>query len=104
LIAASPVRALPALRRPAQPGPGHQADCARPEPAPATAYSHAIITATLGCLADIDGDGQVTVNDFIRFLVYFNNGNLRACDFSGNGVLDVGDFVGFINAVNTPCP
>jgi hypothetical protein len=71
---------------------------------PASGYSHAIITASLGCLADMDGDGLITVNDFMRFLLYFNSNNLRACDFSGNGVLDVTDFIGFINAVNTPCP
>lgn len=70
----------------------------------ARAYSHAIITASLGCLSDMDGDGQLTVNDFLRFLLAFNSGNIRACDFSGNGVLDIADFVGFINAANTACP
>jgi hypothetical protein len=71
---------------------------------PGEAYSSAVVTATLGCLADIDGSGAVNILDFGAFINRFSAGDLRACDFSGNGLLDINDFGGFLNATQTPCP
>lgn len=43
------------------------------------------------CLADINGDGELTPADFSAWIAAFNAGDLLA-DQNGNGVLDAGDF------------
>lgn len=75
-----------------------------PALAPAVAYSHALVGARLGCAADLDGDGSVTVLDFTRFLNSYADGNLRECDFDGDGLLNVRDFGAFLNAATEACP
>ena len=71
---------------------------------PASAYSSALVTASLQCLTDFDASGSLNVNDFMGFLNHFAARDLLACDFAGNGLLDVNDFIGFLNAAATPCP
>ncbi len=53
--------------------------------------------AVLGPRADLDGDGVLTVFDFLAFQNFFNAGNLRA-DFDFSESLDSFDFLAFQNA------
>ncbi|UYV13147.1 MAG: integrin alpha [Phycisphaera sp.] len=56
-----------------------------------------------GCLADLDGDGELTVFDFVEFQNLFAAGSSEA-DFDGDGSLTVFDFLTYINAFNLGCP
>jgi hypothetical protein len=56
-----------------------------------------------GCLADLDGDGALTVFDFVEFQNLFDAGSGEA-DFDGDGRLTVFDFLAYINAFNLGCP
>lgn len=56
----------------------------------------------VSCLADIDGDGELTVFDFLAFQNLFAAGDLRA-DFDGDGELTVFDFLAFQNAFERGC-
>ncbi|MEQ9095210.1 MAG: GC-type dockerin domain-anchored protein [Phycisphaerales bacterium] len=58
--------------------------------------------AQSGCPADIDGDGELTVFDFLAFQNLFDAGDLRA-DFDGNGRLDIFDFLEFQNLFTLGC-
>lgn len=62
------------------------------------------VDALLGslCRADIDGDGELTVFDFLGFQNLFATGDLRA-DFDGDGELTVFDFLAFQNAFAIGC-
>jgi hypothetical protein len=53
--------------------------------------------AVLGLRADLDGDGALTVFDFLAFQNFFDAGNLRA-DFDFSETLDIFDFLAFQNA------
>ena len=55
------------------------------------------------CPADLDGDGELTVFDFLEFQNLFGAGDLGA-DFDGNGVLDIFDFLEFQNQFVLGCP
>jgi hypothetical protein len=55
------------------------------------------------CLADIDGDGNLTVLDFNTMLNQFSASNLRA-DINGDCALNVLDFNAFLNAFSAGCP
>jgi hypothetical protein len=81
-----------------------------------TAFSTATIAATLlalaglaqagpdaTCRADLDGDGQLTVFDFLEFQNLFGTGDLTA-DFDGDGALTVFDFLEFQNEFAQGCP
>ncbi|NRA57660.1 MAG: hypothetical protein HRU13_06035, partial [Phycisphaerales bacterium] len=59
--------------------------------------------AQVDCPADLDGDGELTVFDFLEFQNLFGAGDLRA-DFDGNGVLDIFDFLEFQNLFVLGCP
>ena len=59
--------------------------------------------AQVDCLADLDGDGELTVFDFLEFQNLFDAGDLRA-DFDGNGELDIFDFLEFQNQFAMGCP
>ena len=50
-----------------------------------------------GPRADLDGDGLLTVFDFLAFQNFFDAGNMRA-DFDLNETLDIFDFLAFQNA------
>ncbi|MCW5755609.1 MAG: lamin tail domain-containing protein [Phycisphaeraceae bacterium] len=62
------------------------------------------IDAVLGgvCRADIDGDGQLTIFDFLAFQNLFAVGDLRA-DFDGDGQLTIFDFLAFQNEFAIGC-
>jgi|GEM_PF-6979077 len=55
------------------------------------------------CRADIDGDGALTIFDFLAFQNLFDAGDLRA-DFDGDGVLTIFDFLAFQNEFDAGCP
>ena len=55
------------------------------------------------CLADLDGDGELTLFDFLLFQNLFDAGDLAA-DFDGDGELTLFDFLAFQNAFTAGCP
>ncbi|MEQ8317710.1 MAG: GC-type dockerin domain-anchored protein [Phycisphaerales bacterium] len=54
------------------------------------------------CATDLDGDGELTLFDFLTFANLFDAGDLRA-DFDGDGVLTVFDFLEFQNRFGLGC-
>ena len=59
--------------------------------------------ASDACPADFDGDGELTLFDFLAFQNAFDMGDLAA-DFDGDGVLTLFDFLAFQNAFDAGCP
>ncbi|MFG0284525.1 MAG: right-handed parallel beta-helix repeat-containing protein [Phycisphaerales bacterium JB039] len=57
----------------------------------------------VACRVDLDGDGALTIFDFLEFQNLFAVGDLRA-DFTGDGVLDFFDFLAFQNEFAAGCP
>ncbi|UYV14152.1 MAG: PQQ-dependent sugar dehydrogenase [Phycisphaera sp.] len=55
------------------------------------------------CLADLDGDGELTLFDFLEFQNLFDAGD-PAADFDGDGSLTLFDFLAFQNAFVAGCP
>ena len=55
------------------------------------------------CLADLDGDGALTIFDFLEFQNLFDAGDPSA-DFDGDGALTLFDFLAFQNAFDAGCP
>ena len=55
-----------------------------------------------GCRADMDGDGELTLFDFLAFQSAFDAGDARA-DFDGDGSLTLFDFLAFQSAFDTGC-
>ncbi|MEQ8844386.1 MAG: GC-type dockerin domain-anchored protein [Phycisphaerales bacterium] len=55
-----------------------------------------------GCPADLDGDGELTIFDFLAFQNLFDSGDPRA-DFDGDGLLTIFDFLAFQNAFDAGC-
>jgi hypothetical protein len=55
-----------------------------------------------GCRADLDGDGQLTIFDFLMFQNLFDAGDLAA-DFDGDGRLTIFDFLAFQNEFDAGC-
>jgi len=55
------------------------------------------------CRADLDGDGSLTIFDFLRFQNLFAAGDLLA-DFDGDGMLTFFDFLAFQNEFSAGCP
>lgn len=60
------------------------------------------ITWLLSCPADLDGDGDLTVFDFLEFQNLFDAGDARA-DFSYDRTLDIFDFLEFFNQFEDGC-
>ncbi|UYV13959.1 MAG: right-handed parallel beta-helix repeat-containing protein [Phycisphaera sp.] len=56
------------------------------------------------CRADIDGDGELTIFDFLGFQNAFDAGDLTVADFDGDGVLTIFDFLAFQNEFDAGCP
>lgn len=56
----------------------------------------------LFCPADLDGDGELTVFDFLEFQNRFTTGSGFA-DFDYNGSLDLFDFLGYFNLYSQGC-
>jgi hypothetical protein len=54
------------------------------------------------CRADIDGDGDLTIFDFLAYQNLFDAGDLAA-DFDGDGDLTIFDFLAFQNAFDAGC-
>ncbi|NRA57425.1 MAG: FG-GAP repeat protein [Phycisphaerales bacterium] len=56
-----------------------------------------------GCSVDLDGDGDLTLFDFLAFQNLFDAGDPIA-DFDGDGRLTLFDFLAFQNAFDAGCP
>ncbi|GAB5496791.1 MAG: PQQ-dependent sugar dehydrogenase [Phycisphaerales bacterium] len=54
------------------------------------------------CLADVNGDGEVTPTDFTAWINAFNN-NLPECDQNGDGDCTPTDFTAWISNFNAGC-
>ena len=54
------------------------------------------------CRVDIDGDGDLTIFDFLEFQNLFDAGDLAA-DFDGDGQLTLFDFLAFQNEFDAGC-
>ncbi|MFI4881297.1 MAG: GC-type dockerin domain-anchored protein, partial [Phycisphaerales bacterium JB064] len=54
------------------------------------------------CRADLDGDGSLTLFDFLAFQNLFDSGDLLA-DFDGDGSLTLFDFLAFQNEFDAGC-
>ncbi len=54
------------------------------------------------CVADFDGDGALTIFDFLAFQSAFDMGNPRA-DIDGDGALTIFDFLAFQNLFSAGC-
>jgi len=63
---------------------------------------HAFLLIPIVCAPDIDGDGQLTIFDFLAFQNLFDDGDLAA-DFDGDGELTIFDFLAFQNAFDAGC-
>ncbi len=61
-----------------------------------------IATACLDCPQDLDGDGELTIFDFLIFQGLFAIGD-PAADFDGDGEFTIFDFLGFSNAFDAGC-
>ena len=58
--------------------------------------------AQMGCRADIDGDGQLTLFDFLAFQNAFDSGDPLA-DWDGDGQLTLFDFLAYQNDFDRGC-
>ncbi|MFI4882690.1 MAG: S8 family serine peptidase [Phycisphaerales bacterium JB064] len=61
-----------------------------------------IISDDPTCRADLDGDGSLTIFDFLQFQNLFDSGDLTA-DFDGDGSLTLFDFLAFQNEFDMGC-
>ncbi|MFI4917085.1 MAG: GC-type dockerin domain-anchored protein [Phycisphaerales bacterium JB060] len=57
---------------------------------------------SVACRADLDGDGQLTIFDFLEFQNLFDAGDPIA-DFDGDGSLTIFDFLAFQNEFDQGC-
>jgi len=55
-----------------------------------------------GCRADLDGDGELTLFDFLQFQSLFDAGD-PAADWDGDGELNIFDFLGYQNDFLAGC-
>lgn len=62
----------------------------------------AVSVVRAACQADVDGDGELSVFDFLAFQNHFNAGDGRA-DCDENGRLDIFDFLCFTNLFAGGC-
>jgi hypothetical protein len=62
-----------------------------------------LVEADAGCRADLDGDGSLTIFDFLSFQNLFDAGDPQA-DFDGDGSLTIFDFLAFQNEFDAGCP
>ncbi len=60
------------------------------------------LNASDTCRADLDGDGTLTIFDFLEFQNLFDAGSSEA-DFDGDGELTVFDFLAFQNEFDAGC-
>jgi hypothetical protein len=62
-----------------------------------------LVECSLACRADIDGDGALTIFDFLGFQNAFDAGDLSVADFDGDGTLTIFDFLAFQNEFDAGC-
>jgi len=62
-----------------------------------------LVQTGTSCRADFDGDGELTLFDFLAFSNAFDSGDLAA-DFDGDGSLTLFDFLAFSNEFDAGCP
>ncbi|NRA57013.1 MAG: hypothetical protein HRU13_02700 [Phycisphaerales bacterium] len=62
-----------------------------------------IVTVEADCRADLDGDGALTIFDFLEYQNLFDAGDPLA-DFDGDGSLTIFDFLAFQNEFDAGCP
>ncbi|MEO1008262.1 MAG: S8 family serine peptidase [Planctomycetota bacterium] len=60
------------------------------------------LSRDLACPADFDGDGELSIFDFLAFQNAFDAGDPSA-DFDGDGSLSIFDFLAFQNAFDAGC-
>jgi hypothetical protein len=65
-------------------------------------YSPAEISFFIGCRADFDADGTLTIFDFLAFQNAFDAGDPIA-DFDADGELTLFDFLAFQNEFDAGC-
>ncbi|MEQ8317229.1 MAG: GC-type dockerin domain-anchored protein [Phycisphaerales bacterium] len=70
----------------------------------ATAAHTIEFTFTAGCRADLDGDGVLTLFDFLVFQDEFGIGRTLIADWDRDGELTVFDFLGYLNDFSAGCP
>ncbi len=61
-----------------------------------------VVGGVVACVADLDGDGALTVFDFLAFQNLFDAGD-AAADFDGDGELTIFDFLAFQNLFDAGC-
>ena len=61
------------------------------------------LDASSSCRADLDGDGDLSIFDFLEFQNLFDAGDPTA-DFDGDGELTIFDFLAFQNEFDAGCP
>ena len=64
--------------------------------------SNFLVTLGPGCVADADGDGLLTIFDFLTFQTRFDAGD-PAADLDGDGALTILDFLAFQTAFDVGC-
>ncbi len=65
--------------------------------------AYVVFGRALGCPADLDADGDLTIFDFLAFQNLFDVMDPRA-DFDGDGDFTIFDFLEFQNAFDAGCP
>ena len=71
-------------------------------------FGHGLVNAEAAlsvappCVADFDGDGDLTLFDFLAFQTAFGSGDLSA-DLTGDGLLNIFDFLEFQNLFTAGC-
>ena len=66
-------------------------------------FDNVSVVLAAACRADLDGDGALTIFDFLAFQNLFDAGD-PAADFDGDGSLTIFDFLAFQNAFDAGCP
>jgi hypothetical protein len=61
------------------------------------------VTAGSGCYPDCDGDGALSIDDFVCYQTYFAFGDGYA-DCDGNGTLSIDDFICYQTFFAIGCP
>ncbi|MEO1007724.1 MAG: GC-type dockerin domain-anchored protein [Planctomycetota bacterium] len=78
-------------------------DLYAPDVIPAYVDDVLFVEVSAGCRADFDGDGELTLFDFLAFSNAFDAGDIAA-DFDGDGILTLFDFLEFSNEFDAGCP
>ncbi|UYV12104.1 MAG: hypothetical protein NCW75_12470 [Phycisphaera sp.] len=92
--------------RPVEPGETVEVGLSLAAPVYPRSEGSALVIASMPvprCYADFDGDGELTIFDFLGFQNAFVSGDASA-DCTGDGVLNIFDFLCFQNAFAAGCP